>query len=163
MAYVDFSGRAYIGISGTAKLSISIALSGSAEIVFSASGKLTTATISKDTRPSSPTIIGSPGEVGPGELMEPALKSITHTMTPAGQFQLTISPSGDFELGGPADEETVPKLGFKRGDKIRLSNTGEANHGREFTIFNPDTVEVFEQITLPDSASYDFELIRRST
>lgn len=64
--------------------------------------------------------------------------------------------------GGPPDPLASPvRLGFKRGDKIKLSNPGAPNDGKEYTFSDPNSWGVLESIVTPDSYEYEFVILRR--
>lgn len=100
-------------------------------------------------------------------------------LVPVGPFQWGVdpgytpqgTPADPYTLEGPADDSSNPvKLGFKKGDKIKILNGDEyvgpyhntgINTGREFTIVDPSTMTVLEQLTWSDSDRYLFRVIRR--
>jgi len=63
---------------------------------------------------------------------------------------------------GPADAATY-KLGFEKGDKLRLIGAAgtEPNHDRELTFTDPSTITVLETMVTPDANYYDFIAFRR--
>jgi len=92
---------------------------------------------------------------------DPGVSNILEVVS-ASQFGLDGSYSGNpYLLGGPADTGSPTRLGFRVGDKLRVSGAGP-NDGREFTLSDPDTYTVFETITTPDANTYEFEVIRRT-
>lgn len=81
------------------------------------------------------------------------------------------TPGRRYTFAGPANTSSDPiRLGFKAGDKIRLMQAdGEPvgpndYHSKgDFTIVNPDTLEVAETLVFPDSTKYKFHAIKRGT
>lgn len=128
----------------------------------------------------------SPGGTLPGiskkfygnvDELEPAESSIVGMVSnPAVNNKLSVQTSSNLELSGtytgpaytlagPADTSSSPvKLGFKKGDKIRLKGPvgGELNDGKELTLEDPATFTVMETLATPDATLYDFTVLRRN-
>jgi hypothetical protein len=82
-----------------------------------------------------------------------------HTLNRHGSFSGTA-----YSFLGPADAVASPRqLNVRKGDKVRLEATGEANDGKELTIeaVGATTLTVYETLTI-DSADYKFVVQRRS-
>lgn len=116
---------------------------------------------------------GRLAEGSPSDLVSVGAKgdpSVNNLMVVNGANDLGLSPSysgPDYLFSGPVDVSSSPlKLGFKKGDKVRLTGAG-ANGGLEFTIGSfgavPGTLSVVEDLTTPDATEYQFSVIRRLT
>lgn len=71
-----------------------------------------------------------------------------------------------YDLGGPRGADisgAVKRLGFKRGDRIKLKGSvgTEPNHNKEFTFDNPTGWAIMESLSTPDTNTYDFTVFRR--
>lgn len=82
-----------------------------------------------------------------------------------GAYTPQGTPANPYTLEGPANTGSNPvQLGFKKGDRIRLLATASGspqNLGAEVTLVDPAALTVFEDLTTPDTAVYEFEVIRR--
>lgn len=91
--------------------------------------------------------------------------SVNNKLVPASasNFSLSGSYSGPaYSLGGPFSTSPV-RLGFRRGDRLKLWGPvgNEPNHGREFTLDEPNGFAVVEEVNLPDTTAYEFMAFRR--
>lgn len=107
-------------------------------------------------------------ELTPEDAFEFGLQGVgDNKLVVTGLVNLAIDGgyTGDaYTFAGPPDTVASPiQLGFKKGDKLKLEGPvgGESNDGRELTLVDPATIEVFEELVTPDVTLYTFQAIRR--
>lgn len=183
---IGVSGDAIVSASGTIRFSASASIYG--EALASALGGLSFYTDAADAwvlSSSGTSDIAAPGAlpgqsrnfyIGADNLAPLESASCGMTGDPAVSNKLRILGTSSLALvggysglayvfSGPADATSVPrKLGFKRGDKLKLIGpTGsEPNHGKELTFEDPLTISVMDTLVVPDATQYEFTAFRRN-
>lgn len=108
-------------------------------------------------------------DLSPTDRLEPGCLSsvsLNNTIRSLGSANFERNPaySGlNYVLGGPANDAVSPKrLGFRKGDRIRLIGSvgTEPQHGMVFTLQDPDTFGVFESVDPTDTEWYQFLVFR---
>jgi hypothetical protein len=154
---------------GTATLILSVA--GSSSMALTAVGDLIEAIIGTDL-PSHARNFFSGDALAPLEAHVVRFigdVSVTNKLTVVSDASLAIAGGYSgvaYSFGGPADMSGTPyKLGFVRGDKLRLYGPMgiEPNHGRIVTFEDPGSLSIMEALTVPDATEYEFAAFRRLT